>query len=81
MQGTDTAVGQVIRGLVAAAPLGPGDIAAAVLEGLGRGDEVIFPDEAARAAYGLKVNDRAAYDRVMRQQAVRLNAIGADEQG
>ena len=45
MQGTDTAVGQVIGGLVAAAPLGPEDIAAAVLEGMDRGDELILPDD------------------------------------
>jgi len=76
MQGTDTAVGQVIGGLVSGAPLGPEDIAAAVLEGLERGDELILPDPAARAAYELKLTDRAAYDQVMRKQAARLNAIG-----
>jgi NAD(P)-dependent dehydrogenase (short-subunit alcohol dehydrogenase family) len=75
MQGSDTAVGKVISGLVAAAPLGPDEIAAAVLEGLDRGEELILPDEAARAAYRLKVTDRAAYDDVMRRQAARLNAI------
>ncbi|MBV9832080.1 MAG: SDR family NAD(P)-dependent oxidoreductase [Marmoricola sp.] len=75
MQGTDTAVGKVIGGLVAAAPLGPDEIAAAVLEGLDRGDEVILPDEAARAAYALKLGDRAAYDQVMRRQARHLNAV------
>jgi NAD(P)-dependent dehydrogenase (short-subunit alcohol dehydrogenase family) len=78
MRGTDTAVGQVIGGLVAGAPLGPEDIAAAVLEGMDRGDELILPDEAARAAYGLKLADRAAYDQVMRKQAARLNAAGQD---
>ncbi len=79
MQGTDTAIGQVIGGLVAAAPLGPEDIAAAVLEGMDRGDELILPDDAARAAYDLKVTDRAAYDQVMRKQAVRLNAMSTGE--
>ncbi len=69
-------MGQVIGGLVAAAPLGPEDIAAAVLEGMDRGDELILPDPAARAAYELKLADRAAYDQVMRKQAARLNAIG-----
>ena len=78
MQGSDTAVGQVIGGLVAAAPLGPEDIAAAVLEGMDRGDELILPDPAARAAYELKLADRAAYDQVMRKQASRLNAIGQE---
>jgi NAD(P)-dependent dehydrogenase (short-subunit alcohol dehydrogenase family) len=76
MQGTDTAVGQVIGGLVAGAPLGPEDIAAAVLESMERGEELILPDPAARAAYELKLADRAAYDDVMRKQAARLNALG-----
>ena len=76
MQGSDTAIGEVIGALVANAPLGPDEIAAAVLESLDRGEELILPDEAARAAYGLKLADRAAYDEVMRRQAARLNAIG-----
>jgi NAD(P)-dependent dehydrogenase (short-subunit alcohol dehydrogenase family) len=76
MQGSDTAVGEVIGALVANAPLGPDEIAAAVLEALDRGEELILPDEAARAAYQLKLTDRAAYDDVMRRQAVRLNAMG-----
>jgi NAD(P)-dependent dehydrogenase (short-subunit alcohol dehydrogenase family) len=76
MQGADEAVGAVIGALVANAPVGPDDIAAAVLEGLERGDELILPDEAARAAYELKLTDRAAYDEVMRKQAARLNAMG-----
>ena len=79
MQGRDTAVGAVIGALVEAAPLGPDDIAAAVLEGMDRGEELILPDEAARAAYQLKVTDRAAYDAVMRKQAARLEAMGAAE--
>ena len=76
MQGSDTAIGEVIGALVANAPLGPDEIAAAVLESLDRGEELILPDEAARAAYGLKLADRPAYDEVMRRQAARLNAIG-----
>ena len=76
MQGTDTAVGQVIGGLVAAAPLGPDDIAAAVLAGMEAGEELILPDDAARSAYALKLADRPAYDEVMRKQAARLNAMG-----
>jgi NAD(P)-dependent dehydrogenase (short-subunit alcohol dehydrogenase family) len=75
MQGSDTAVGEVIGGLVASAPLGPEEIAAAVIEGLDRGEELILPDPAARAAYELKLADRAAYDQVMRKQASRLNAM------
>jgi len=76
MQGTDTAVGEVIGALVANAPLGPDEIAAAVLDALDRGEELILPDDAARAAYQLKVSDRRAYDDVMRKQAARLDAMG-----
>ncbi len=77
MQGTDAAVGTVIGALVANSPTSADDIAAAVLAGLDAGDEVILPDDAARAAYGLKVADRAGYNTVMRKQAERLNAMGA----
>jgi NAD(P)-dependent dehydrogenase (short-subunit alcohol dehydrogenase family) len=76
--GGDSAVGQVIGGLVAGAALGPEDIARAVLEGLDRGEELIIPDEAAQAAYRLKLTDRAAYDQVMRKQATRLNAMSSE---
>jgi NAD(P)-dependent dehydrogenase (short-subunit alcohol dehydrogenase family) len=76
MQGSDEAVGEVIGALVANSPVGPEDIARAVLEGVDRGDELILPDEAAQAAYRLKLTDRAAYDQVMRKQAARLNALG-----
>jgi NAD(P)-dependent dehydrogenase (short-subunit alcohol dehydrogenase family) len=74
MQGSDEAVGAVIGALVAQAPLGPDDIARAVLEAVDRGEELILPDDAARSAYALKLADRAAYDQVMRKQAARLNA-------
>ena len=50
-------------------------IAAAVLAGLDRGEELIIPDEAARKAWSMKKNDRAAYDAVMRQQATKLNQV------
>jgi NAD(P)-dependent dehydrogenase (short-subunit alcohol dehydrogenase family) len=73
--GADTALDELMAGLVAGAPLGPDDIAAAVIEGMDRGEELILPDEAGRAAYALKVSDRAAYDQVMRKQAARLNAL------
>jgi NAD(P)-dependent dehydrogenase (short-subunit alcohol dehydrogenase family) len=76
MQGSDEAVGTVIGALVANSPVGPDDIARAVLEGVERGEELILPDEAARAAYRLKTTDRAAYDQVMRAQAAKLNALG-----
>ncbi len=76
MQGADVAVGAVIGALVASSPVSADDVAAAVLAGVENGDEVILPDDAAQAAYGLKVADRAAYDAVMRKQAARLNAMG-----
>jgi NAD(P)-dependent dehydrogenase (short-subunit alcohol dehydrogenase family) len=81
MQGSDEAVGAVIGALVANSPVGPDDIARAVLEGVDRGEELILPDDAARAAYGLKVGDRAAYDQVMRAQAAKLNALAAQPAG
>ena len=73
--GADTALDELMAGLVSGAPLGPDDIAAAVVEGMDRGEELILPDEAGRAAYALKIGDRAAYDQVMRKQAARLNAL------
>ena len=79
MQGTDVAIGSVIGALVANSPTSADDIAAAVLAGIDNGDELILPDEAARAAYGLKVTDREGYNRVMRHQAARLNAMGSSE--
>ena len=80
MQCADGAVGAVIGALVADAPLGPDDIARAVLEAVDRGEELILPDDAARAAYDLKLTDRAAYDAVMRKQAARLNAMDPQKQ-
>jgi len=74
--GADTALDELMAGLVSGAPLGPDDIAAAVIEGMDRGEELILPDEAARGAYALKLADRAAYDEVMRKQAARLAAMG-----
>jgi len=75
MQGRDETLGKVIASLVESSPITAGDIAAAVLEGLDRGDELIVPDRPARDAYALKVNDRAAYDQVMRAQAARLDSL------
>ena len=61
-----------MRRLVEDSPISAGDIAAAVLEGLEAGDELIVPDEAARAAWRLKTTDRPAYDQLMRAQARKL---------
>jgi NAD(P)-dependent dehydrogenase (short-subunit alcohol dehydrogenase family) len=75
MEGSDAAVGAVVRQLVAAAPLGPDDVAAEVLARIDHGDELILPDPAARAAYALKTTDRAAYQVQMRRQAARLEEL------
>ena len=72
LRGRDEALGRVMSGLVERAPLGAAEIAAAVLEGLDRGEELILPDPAARAAYDLKRTDRPAYDATMRAQAAKL---------
>ncbi|WP_372729909.1 SDR family NAD(P)-dependent oxidoreductase [Nocardioides sp.] len=73
MRGEDTELGAVIAHLVESSPFTAEQIAAAVLEGIDRGEELIVPDAAARAAYDLKRTDRAAYDAVMRAQAAKLD--------
>ncbi|MCW2843528.1 MAG: Short-chain dehydrogenase [Nocardioides sp.] len=73
MRGEDAALGAVIAQLVESSSITADDIAAAVLEGMARGDEVIIPDQPARDAYGLKQADRATYDAVMRAQAAKLD--------
>jgi len=71
-RGADTELAAIVSHLVERSPLGPEDIAAAVLQGVAAGDEVILPDPAARAAYRLKLGDRPAYDAQLRHQAARL---------
>ncbi len=75
LRGEDEALGQVMRRLVDDSTTTADDIATAVLEGVARGDEVIVPDVAARAAYDLKRNDRPAYDALLRSQAAKLEAL------
>ena len=75
MQGEDVALAGVIAHLVESSPLTADDIAAAVIEGVDRGDELIVPDQPAREAWALKQHDRAAYDAVMRDQAAKLRQI------
>jgi NAD(P)-dependent dehydrogenase (short-subunit alcohol dehydrogenase family) len=75
VEGNDVALAGVMARLVEDSPVGPEQIAAAVLEAIDRGDEVILPDEAARGAYQLKQTDRASYDAVMRAQARKLDEI------
>ena len=74
LRGADTALAAVMTHLVDAAPLSAEEMADAVLLGLDAGEELIVPDEAARAAYRLKLDDRATYDAVMRAQARKLEA-------
>ena len=75
MRGSDEAVGAVVARLVESSPLTADDIAAEVLAGLDRGDELIVPDQPARDAWSLKQTDRAAYDAVMRDQAAKLERL------
>ncbi|MGH3445971.1 MAG: SDR family NAD(P)-dependent oxidoreductase, partial [Nocardioidaceae bacterium] len=77
VDGADTEVARVLGRLVDNAPLGPDEIAAEVLAGIDRGEELIVPDDAARAAWKLKQTDRAAYDVTMRAQAAKLPGGGA----
>jgi NAD(P)-dependent dehydrogenase (short-subunit alcohol dehydrogenase family) len=71
MQGKDTDLADKMVHLVEASPISADDIAAAVVEGVEQGVELIVPDEPARAAFGLKWSDRAAYDAQMRSTAAR----------
>ncbi|MEQ4546724.1 MAG: short-chain dehydrogenase, partial [Nocardioides kribbensis] len=64
--------GATMARLVERSPITAADIAAAVLEGLDAGAELIVPDQPARDAWALKQHDRAGYDQVMRAQAAKL---------
>ena len=72
IQGSDPAVARVIGRLVERSTTTAADIAAEVLAGIDHGTELVLPDEAARAAWLLKTQDRAAYDALMRAQAAKL---------
>lgn len=72
IQGSDPAVGQVVARLIERSTTTADDIAAEVLEGIDHGVELLLPDEAARAAWLLKSQDRTAYDALMRAQAAKL---------
>jgi NAD(P)-dependent dehydrogenase (short-subunit alcohol dehydrogenase family) len=78
MQGADAAVAGVVAHLVESSPRTADDVAAAVLEGIDRGDELIVPDQPARDAWALKQRDRAAYDALMRTQADRLHQVAGE---
>jgi NAD(P)-dependent dehydrogenase (short-subunit alcohol dehydrogenase family) len=72
MRGSDRRVGAVVAGMIERATVTAEEVAAAVLEGIANGDDVIVPDEPARQAFALKWGDRPAYDALMRHQASRL---------
>jgi NAD(P)-dependent dehydrogenase (short-subunit alcohol dehydrogenase family) len=71
MRGGDADLAAQISRQIEKSPITADDIAAAVLEGVDRGDELVVPDEPARAAYSLKLSDRPAYDAQMRGLAAR----------
>jgi NAD(P)-dependent dehydrogenase (short-subunit alcohol dehydrogenase family) len=75
MQGADTALAGVVAHLVESSTLTAEDIAAEVVAGVDRGDELIVPDQPARDAWALKQSDRAAYDAVLRAQAAKLDSL------
>jgi NAD(P)-dependent dehydrogenase (short-subunit alcohol dehydrogenase family) len=72
MRGGDADLAAQVTRLVAESPISADDIAAAVLDGIDRGEELVVPDGPARAAWGLKQADRAAYDAQMRAIAARM---------
>ncbi|CAN5682594.1 SDR family oxidoreductase [soil metagenome] len=71
MRGGDTDLAAQISRQIEKSTITADDIAAAVLEGIDRGEELVVPDEPARAAYSLKLTDRPAYDDLMRATAAR----------
>lgn len=77
VEGRDAALTHVMTRLVEDSPTSAADIATAVLDALDAGTELIIPDAAAQAAWGLKVTDRPSYDAVMRAQARKLDQISA----
>ncbi|MGZ4485941.1 MAG: SDR family NAD(P)-dependent oxidoreductase [Nocardioidaceae bacterium] len=78
MQGNDTDLAQKMAHLVESSQLSADEIAAAVVDGIEHGVELIVPDEPARAAYALKQTDRAAYDAQLRSTAARAKDRAKD---
>jgi NAD(P)-dependent dehydrogenase (short-subunit alcohol dehydrogenase family) len=72
MRGGDSDLAAHMAHLVERSPISADDIAAAVLSGVDRGEELIIPDGPARAAYALKLADRPAYDAQLRATATRV---------
>jgi NAD(P)-dependent dehydrogenase (short-subunit alcohol dehydrogenase family) len=72
MRGADTDLAAGMSRLVDTSRISADDIAQAVIEGVDRGEDLVLPDEPARAAYSLKLSDRSAYDAQMRRTATRM---------
>jgi NAD(P)-dependent dehydrogenase (short-subunit alcohol dehydrogenase family) len=72
MRGQDADLAMSMSRLVDRSPISADDIAAAAIEGVDRGDQLVLPDDPARAAYALKLADRSAYDEQMRGTAIRM---------
>jgi NAD(P)-dependent dehydrogenase (short-subunit alcohol dehydrogenase family) len=76
MQGADTVLAGVVEHLVESSPFTATDIAASVIAGIDRGEELIIPDHIAQSAYQQKLQHRKLYDEVMRAQAAKLDQLG-----
>jgi NAD(P)-dependent dehydrogenase (short-subunit alcohol dehydrogenase family) len=71
MRGQDTDLAEHLARLVEKSPISADDVAAEVVAAIDRGEDLVLPDEPARAAYALKLTDRPAYDAQMRATAAR----------
>ncbi len=76
LRGGDEDLALQMKKLVNESPITADDIAAAVVAGVDAGEELIVPDEPARAAYDAKLHHRAAYDEQMRGIAARIKERG-----
>jgi NAD(P)-dependent dehydrogenase (short-subunit alcohol dehydrogenase family) len=76
MQGADTVLAGVVEHLVESSPFTAEDIAASVITGIDRGEELIIPDYVAQSAWKQKQQDRETYDILMRAQAAKLDRLG-----
>jgi NAD(P)-dependent dehydrogenase (short-subunit alcohol dehydrogenase family) len=72
MRGQDADLARSMSRLVTESPITADEIATAVLEGVGRGDAVVLPDQPARDAYAWKLADRPGYDAFMAATAARM---------
>lgn len=78
LEGSDTDVAAKIAALVEESTLTAEAVAAAIMEGIDAGLELIVPDETARAAVALKAQHRDSYDKEMRRTALRMKQRADD---